>query len=155
MQVWQLFTTTSNNKTDEFDTCCFILYGLMRKCFMWYSVIALNVYCVSYSYKDYRSDDDQSLTSQFWLILALRFAFVILFEVQMLELFIFLFYFKLLNIVWDLLFFSPFSMWWWCANLLLPGLYLTVPSEWRMTGSTTNWEDWKKNSSKYFHASDI
>ncbi|TRZ00148.1 hypothetical protein DNTS_026265 [Danionella cerebrum] len=32
------------------------------------------------SYKDYRSDDDQTLTSQFWLILALRFAFVILFE---------------------------------------------------------------------------
>ncbi|KAK7170463.1 hypothetical protein R3I94_000619 [Phoxinus phoxinus] len=32
------------------------------------------------SYKDYRSDEDQSLTSQFWLILALRFAFVILFE---------------------------------------------------------------------------
>lgn len=44
---------------------------------------------VSYSYKDYRSDEDQSLTSQFWLILALRFAFVILFEVQMLELFLF------------------------------------------------------------------
>ncbi|RXN05123.1 anoctamin-9-like protein [Labeo rohita] len=34
----------------------------------------------SCSYKDYRSDEDQSLTSQFWLILALRFAFVILFE---------------------------------------------------------------------------
>ncbi|XP_077084813.1 anoctamin-9 isoform X2 [Siphateles boraxobius] len=32
------------------------------------------------SYKDYRSDEDLSLTSQFWLILALRFAFVILFE---------------------------------------------------------------------------
>ncbi|XP_073693179.1 anoctamin-9 [Garra rufa] len=32
------------------------------------------------SYKDYRSDEDQSLTSQFWLILAIRFAFVILFE---------------------------------------------------------------------------
>ncbi|XP_052457836.1 anoctamin-9 isoform X1 [Carassius gibelio] len=32
------------------------------------------------SYKDYRSDEDQSLTPQFWLILALRFAFVILFE---------------------------------------------------------------------------
>ncbi|ROL52765.1 Anoctamin-9 [Anabarilius grahami] len=32
------------------------------------------------SYKDYRSDEDQSLTSQFWLILALRFAFVVLFE---------------------------------------------------------------------------
>lgn len=65
----------------------FILYGLIRTCFLWYSVITLNVYCVSYSYKDYRSDEDQSLTSQFWLILALRFAFVILFEVQMLILF--------------------------------------------------------------------
>uniref|UniRef100_A0A673K7S4 Anoctamin n=1 Tax=Sinocyclocheilus rhinocerous TaxID=307959 RepID=A0A673K7S4_9TELE len=33
-----------------------------------------------FNYKDYRNDEDQSLTSQFWLILALRFAFVILFE---------------------------------------------------------------------------
>uniref|UniRef100_A0A667WRK1 Anoctamin n=1 Tax=Myripristis murdjan TaxID=586833 RepID=A0A667WRK1_9TELE len=32
------------------------------------------------SYKDYRSDEDNSLTSQFWLVLAVRFAFVILFE---------------------------------------------------------------------------
>uniref|UniRef100_A0A8C9R0F4 Anoctamin n=1 Tax=Scleropages formosus TaxID=113540 RepID=A0A8C9R0F4_SCLFO len=32
------------------------------------------------SYKDYRDDEDYSLTSQFWLILAVRFAFVILFE---------------------------------------------------------------------------
>ncbi|KAM6980504.1 anoctamin-9 [Aplochiton taeniatus] len=32
------------------------------------------------SYKDYRSDVDYSLTSQFWLVLAVRFAFVILFE---------------------------------------------------------------------------
>jgi len=53
------------------------------------------VYCVYYSYKDYRSDEDQSLTSQFWLILALRFAFVILFEVQMLEL-AYLTYFSIL-----------------------------------------------------------
>uniref|UniRef100_A0A3Q1CIW7 Anoctamin n=1 Tax=Amphiprion ocellaris TaxID=80972 RepID=A0A3Q1CIW7_AMPOC len=38
----------------------------------------LNVtYC---SYKDYRSSEDYSLTPQFWLILAVRFAFVILFE---------------------------------------------------------------------------
>lgn len=50
--------------------------------FISYSVIELNVYHVFNSYKDYRSDEDQSLTSQFWLILALRFAFVILFEVQ-------------------------------------------------------------------------
>uniref|UniRef100_A0A8C6UVH5 Anoctamin n=1 Tax=Neogobius melanostomus TaxID=47308 RepID=A0A8C6UVH5_9GOBI len=36
---------------------------------------------VSYcSYKDYRSDEDYSLTPQFWLISAVRFAFVILFE---------------------------------------------------------------------------
>ncbi|XP_071014117.1 anoctamin-9-like [Oncorhynchus clarkii lewisi] len=32
------------------------------------------------SYKDYRNDVDYSLTSQFWLIMAVRFAFVILFE---------------------------------------------------------------------------
>ncbi|XP_030650154.1 anoctamin-9 [Chanos chanos] len=32
------------------------------------------------SYKDYRSDEDYTLTSQFWLILAIRFAFIILFE---------------------------------------------------------------------------
>ncbi|XP_071755205.1 anoctamin-9 [Centroberyx gerrardi] len=32
------------------------------------------------SYKDYRSDEDYTLTSQFWLVLAMRFAFVILFE---------------------------------------------------------------------------
>lgn len=32
------------------------------------------------SYRDYRNDVDQSLTPQFWLILAVRFAFVILFE---------------------------------------------------------------------------
>ncbi|XP_028971060.2 anoctamin-9 isoform X1 [Esox lucius] len=34
----------------------------------------------SCSYKDYRNNTDHSLTSQFWLILAVRFAFVILFE---------------------------------------------------------------------------
>uniref|UniRef100_A0A673XTF4 Anoctamin n=1 Tax=Salmo trutta TaxID=8032 RepID=A0A673XTF4_SALTR len=32
------------------------------------------------SYKDYRNDVDYSLTSQFWLIMAVRFAFVVLFE---------------------------------------------------------------------------
>ncbi|XP_038860569.1 anoctamin-9 [Salvelinus namaycush] len=32
------------------------------------------------SYKDYRNDVDYSLTSQYWLIMALRFAFVVLFE---------------------------------------------------------------------------
>ncbi|XP_041074849.1 anoctamin-9-like isoform X2 [Polyodon spathula] len=31
-------------------------------------------------YKDYRSDDDYAYTSQFWLIFAVRFAFVLLFE---------------------------------------------------------------------------
>ncbi|KAA8578865.1 hypothetical protein FQN60_011479 [Etheostoma spectabile] len=31
-------------------------------------------------YRDYRSDEDYALTSQFWLVLAVRFAFVILFE---------------------------------------------------------------------------
>lgn len=35
-----------------------------------------------HSYKDYRSNEDYSLTHQFWLILAVRFAFVILFEVR-------------------------------------------------------------------------
>lgn len=35
-----------------------------------------------HSYKDYRSNEDYSLTPQFWLILAVRFAFVILFEVS-------------------------------------------------------------------------
>lgn len=34
------------------------------------------------SYKDYRSNEDYSLTPQFWLISAVRFAFVILFEVS-------------------------------------------------------------------------
>lgn len=33
------------------------------------------------SYKDYRNDVDYRLTSQFWLIMAVRFAFVVLFEV--------------------------------------------------------------------------
>lgn len=33
------------------------------------------------SYKDYRNELDQSFTPQYWLILAARFAFVILFEV--------------------------------------------------------------------------
>ncbi|XP_031442715.1 anoctamin-9 [Clupea harengus] len=32
------------------------------------------------SYKDYRNNEDYSLTSQYWYILAIRFAFVILFE---------------------------------------------------------------------------
>ncbi|XP_042346178.1 anoctamin-9 [Plectropomus leopardus] len=32
------------------------------------------------SYRDYRSNEDYSLTSQFWCVLAVRFAFVILFE---------------------------------------------------------------------------
>ncbi|KAL2093842.1 hypothetical protein ACEWY4_011154 [Coilia grayii] len=37
-------------------------------------------YVTSCSYKDYRSSEDFSLTPQFWLILAVRLAFVILFE---------------------------------------------------------------------------
>ncbi|KAG7482887.1 anoctamin-9-like isoform X1 [Solea senegalensis] len=32
------------------------------------------------SYRDYRSNEDYTLTSQFWVVLAVRFAFVILFE---------------------------------------------------------------------------
>lgn len=34
-----------------------------------------------YSYRDYRTVDDNSLTPQFWLVLAVRLAFIILFEV--------------------------------------------------------------------------
>ncbi|KAK2853431.1 hypothetical protein Q5P01_006092 [Channa striata] len=34
----------------------------------------------SCSYRDYRNPDDYSLTSKFWLVLAVRFAFIILFE---------------------------------------------------------------------------
>uniref|UniRef100_A0A7N6B0A5 Anoctamin n=1 Tax=Anabas testudineus TaxID=64144 RepID=A0A7N6B0A5_ANATE len=34
----------------------------------------------SCSYRDYRNSEDHSLTSQFWLVLAVRFAFIILFE---------------------------------------------------------------------------
>lgn len=41
------------------------------------------LFCLSDSYKDYRSNEDYSLTPQFWLILAVRFAFVILFEVSL------------------------------------------------------------------------
>lgn len=36
------------------------------------------------SYKDYRSTEDYSHTQQFWIILAARFAFVIVFEVSLL-----------------------------------------------------------------------
>lgn len=38
--------------------------------------------CCVYSYRDYRSNEDYTLTSQFWLVMAMRFAFVILFEVR-------------------------------------------------------------------------
>ena len=34
------------------------------------------------SYKDYRNDVDYSLTPQFWLIMAARFMFIVLFEVR-------------------------------------------------------------------------
>lgn len=33
------------------------------------------------SYRDYRNENDYSLKSQFWMVLAVRFAFIILFEV--------------------------------------------------------------------------
>lgn len=39
-----------------------------------------NVTVTQCSYRDYRNNDDYTLTSQFWLVLAVRFAFVILFE---------------------------------------------------------------------------
>lgn len=35
-----------------------------------------------FSYRDYRSNEDYTLTSQFWFVLAMRFVFVILFEVR-------------------------------------------------------------------------
>lgn len=37
--------------------------------------------CLYFSYRDYRSNEDYTLTSQFWFVLAMRFVFVILFEV--------------------------------------------------------------------------
>lgn len=40
----------------------------------------LSPYC-PHSYRDYRSDEDYKLTAQFWVVMAVRFAFVILFEV--------------------------------------------------------------------------
>lgn len=45
-------------------------------------ILIMSGLCYCYSYKDYRSNEDYSLTPQFWLILAVRFAFVILFEVS-------------------------------------------------------------------------
>ncbi|KAF7666802.1 hypothetical protein LDENG_00093680 [Lucifuga dentata] len=43
-------------------------------------IIDDNVTVTQCSYRDYRSNDDYTLTAQFWLVLAVRFAFVILFE---------------------------------------------------------------------------
>ncbi|XP_034040234.1 LOW QUALITY PROTEIN: anoctamin-9-like [Thalassophryne amazonica] len=43
-------------------------------------VTAHNSTITQCSYRDYRNSDDYNLTSQFWLVLATRFAFVVLFE---------------------------------------------------------------------------
>ncbi|XP_066524756.1 anoctamin-9 [Hoplias malabaricus] len=51
-----------------------------EKGFTLHQMIHNGMNVASCSYRDYRSDVDYSLTSQFWVILAIRFAFVILFE---------------------------------------------------------------------------
>ncbi|XP_051917124.1 anoctamin-9 isoform X1 [Hippocampus zosterae] len=53
----------------------------IRKEFSSFQMVTPNGMNVSFcSYKDYRDSNDYNLTPQFWLILAVRFAFVILFE---------------------------------------------------------------------------
>jgi hypothetical protein len=56
------------------------LMSFLMSC--WHVVFYGELMCFLPSYKDYRSDGDYSFTPQFWLILAVRFAFVILFEVS-------------------------------------------------------------------------
>ncbi|KAK1789893.1 hypothetical protein P4O66_015765 [Electrophorus voltai] len=53
----------------------------IRRDFLPLQLITHNQMNVTYcSYKDYRSNEDYTLTSQFWVIQAVRFAFIILFE---------------------------------------------------------------------------
>uniref|UniRef100_A0A3B1JML9 Anoctamin n=1 Tax=Astyanax mexicanus TaxID=7994 RepID=A0A3B1JML9_ASTMX len=53
----------------------------IKRDFLPAQVILSNGNNVTYcSYRDYRSNEDQSLTNQFWVIQAVRFAFVVLFE---------------------------------------------------------------------------
>uniref|UniRef100_A0AAX7SS20 Anoctamin n=1 Tax=Astatotilapia calliptera TaxID=8154 RepID=A0AAX7SS20_ASTCA len=47
------------------------------------STAYMNRLCYMCSYRDYRNENDYSLKSQFWMVLAVRFAFIILFEVLM------------------------------------------------------------------------
>lgn len=58
---------------------CFVDKNTHRRTFLQIGYNRTN--CVLYSYRDYRDAEDYSLTPKFWLVLAMRFAFVILFEV--------------------------------------------------------------------------
>ncbi|XP_051235957.1 anoctamin-9 isoform X2 [Dicentrarchus labrax] len=59
----------------------FVTHPAVKKDFLPVQLIVNNTFNVTQcSYRDYRSDEDYTLTSQFWLVLAVRFAFVILFE---------------------------------------------------------------------------
>ncbi|XP_028812205.1 anoctamin-9 isoform X2 [Denticeps clupeoides] len=52
----------------------------VRSDFSFQQMVVNNVNYTHCRYKDYRSNEDQSLTPKFWFILAIRFAFVVLFE---------------------------------------------------------------------------
>ncbi|KAM9861038.1 anoctamin-9-like [Aulostomus maculatus] len=58
----------------------YMTHPAVQKDFRWDQMTMDNNSVTQCSYRDYRSDDDYSLTAQFWLVLAVRFAFVILFE---------------------------------------------------------------------------
>ncbi|KAF0043577.1 hypothetical protein F2P81_004914 [Scophthalmus maximus] len=59
----------------------FISHSAVRGDFLDIQMMTDNGFNVTQcSYRDYRSDEDYNLTSKFWLVLAVRFAFVILFE---------------------------------------------------------------------------
>ncbi|XP_059927397.1 anoctamin-9 [Gadus macrocephalus] len=53
---------------------------LVRKDFITAQLMTDGLNVTQCSYRDYRHHEDYTLTSQFWLILAVRFAFIILFE---------------------------------------------------------------------------
>uniref|UniRef100_A0A3P8U2I2 Anoctamin n=1 Tax=Amphiprion percula TaxID=161767 RepID=A0A3P8U2I2_AMPPE len=57
-----------------------LVYRYRYGCMVGYINNTLSIAQMNGKYKDYRSSEDYSLTPQFWLILAVRFAFVILFE---------------------------------------------------------------------------
>ncbi|XP_046714579.1 anoctamin-9 isoform X2 [Silurus meridionalis] len=52
----------------------------IRKDFLPHQLIHNDMNVTHCSYRDYRSDDNYTLTNQFWVIQAVRFAFVVLFE---------------------------------------------------------------------------